>query len=209
MRSSVDRGALDEAQAAQVADLLQFEAQDALGGGVQPRHLLRARPRLLTSSMLRSDSVVEPASAVVSATITLHLLDPPRERRAQPAEQRHRHEVHRRDQPVDGEGVDHHEERSRPGLEQHVDHGRHQPLHVGAHLLQLAQGLAAALVLEQLVRQLQRVAGSRRSRAARPVAGSPRSRSSPGSSWPPARRRPRPSTPAAAGSRRAGTRAAV
>ena len=30
----------------------------------------RASPRLLTSSMLRSDSVVEPASAVVSATIT-------------------------------------------------------------------------------------------------------------------------------------------
>ncbi len=30
----------------------------------------RARPRLLTSSMLRSDSVVEPASAVVSATMT-------------------------------------------------------------------------------------------------------------------------------------------
>ena len=30
----------------------------------------RARPRLFTSSMLRSDSVVEPASAVVSATIT-------------------------------------------------------------------------------------------------------------------------------------------
>ena len=30
----------------------------------------RASPRLLTSSMLRSDSVVEPASAVVSATMT-------------------------------------------------------------------------------------------------------------------------------------------
>ena len=29
-----------------------------------------ARPRLFTSSMLRSDSVVEPAKAVVSATIT-------------------------------------------------------------------------------------------------------------------------------------------
>ncbi len=33
-----------------------------------------ARPRLFTSSMLRSDSVVAPASAVVSATITFWIV---------------------------------------------------------------------------------------------------------------------------------------
>ncbi len=34
----------------------------------------RASPRLLTSSMLRSDSVVAPASAAVSATITFWIV---------------------------------------------------------------------------------------------------------------------------------------
>ena len=44
------------------------------------------------------------------------------------------------------------------GREQHVDRGRDQLLHVGADLLQLAQRLAAALVLEHLVGQVQGVA---------------------------------------------------
>ena len=75
VRSEVDARALDEAQAAQVAHLLQLELQDLAGRRVEPRRSpAGASPRLFTSSMLRSDSVVEPASAVVSATITFWIV---------------------------------------------------------------------------------------------------------------------------------------
>ena len=67
----VDARALDEAQAADVADLLELELEDLVGRRVEPQRLpARTSPRLFTSSMLRSDSVVAPASAVVSATMT-------------------------------------------------------------------------------------------------------------------------------------------
>ncbi len=56
------------------------------------------------------------------------------------------------------EGVDDDERDADERLEEHVDGRRDQPLDVGPHLLQLAQRLAAALVLEQLVRQPERVA---------------------------------------------------
>ena len=55
---------------AQVLHLLQLELQDLAGGGVSRAISCCPSPRLFTSSMFRSDSVVEPASAVVSATIT-------------------------------------------------------------------------------------------------------------------------------------------
>ena len=72
----------------------------------------RASPRLFTSSMLRSDSVVEPASAVVSATITFWIfLIRFESTRAEDAEQGHGEQEDRRDDPVHGGGVDHHEDR--------------------------------------------------------------------------------------------------
>ena len=159
VRRKLTDGALDEAEAAQVAHLLQLELQDLAGRAVQPRRSPAApSPRLFTSSMLRSDSVVEPASAVVSATMTFWIcLDPPAQHRAEHAEHRHGQEVDRRDQPVHAERVDHHEDDADERREQHVDRRRDQLLDVGAHLLQLAERLAAALILEHRVGQLERV----------------------------------------------------
>ena len=119
----VDRRALDEAEAAQVAHLLQLELQDLVGGRVQPGDLLLRRARgsspARCCAATRSSS---PASAVVSATITFWIcLDAPAEHRAEDAEQRDGQEVDRRDQPVHAEGVDHHEDDADQRREQHVD----------------------------------------------------------------------------------------
>ena len=43
----VDHGALDEAEAPDVADLLQLQLQDLVGGAVEPRDLLRRQPQAL------------------------------------------------------------------------------------------------------------------------------------------------------------------
>ncbi len=129
-----------------------------LGGAVEARDLLRAQPHALheldvaerlgrragEGRRLRDDHL-------------LHPLDPPRQRRAQPAEQGDGGEVDRRDQPVDGEGVHHDEHDADDRLEEDVDGGGDQLLDVGAHLLQLAERLAAALVLEELVGKVERV----------------------------------------------------
>ena len=118
-----------------------------------------ARPRLFTSSMLRSDSVVAPARAVVSATMTFWIVLILRERtELSEPEQGHGQEVDGSDDPVDAEGVDDHEDDAHQRREEDVDGGGDQLLDVGADLLQLAQGLAAPLVLEDLVGQVQRVA---------------------------------------------------
>ena len=87
----------------------------------------------------------------------LDLFDAPAEHRAEHAEDRHRQEIDRRDQPVHAERVDHHEDDPDERREEHVDARRDQLLDVGAHLLQPAERLAAALVLEHRIRQLQRV----------------------------------------------------
>jgi hypothetical protein len=69
--------------------------------------------------MFLSDSVVEPASAVVSATMTFWIrLDLLAQDRAHDAEQRHRGEVDRRDQPVDAERVDDDEDDADEGGEE-------------------------------------------------------------------------------------------
>ena len=63
-------GALDEAETPQVTHLLQLELQNLRRRGVEPLNLLLAESEALDQLDLRSDSVVEPASAVVSATMT-------------------------------------------------------------------------------------------------------------------------------------------
>ena len=109
--------------------------------------------------MFRSDSVVEPASAVVSRDdLFLNRLDALAQHRADDAEHRHGQQVHRRDEPVHREGVDHHEDDADERREEHVDRRRDQPLDVGPHLLQLAERFAAALIFEHRVRQLERMA---------------------------------------------------
>jgi hypothetical protein len=59
---------------------------------------------------------------------------------------------------VHRERVDHHEHDADERREQQVDEDRDQALDVAADLLQLAERLAAPLVLEHRVRQLQRMA---------------------------------------------------
>ena len=56
--------------------------------------------------------------------------------------------------------IDHHEYHPNQRRENQVDRQRDEPLDVLSHLLKLAEGLAAALILEDGVRQLQRVANA-------------------------------------------------
>jgi hypothetical protein len=88
----------------------------------------------------------------------LDVLDPPAQDRAQPPEQWHRQEVGRGDHPVDAERVDHHEHDSDQGREEDVDSGGDELLDVGTHLLEFAESLAAPLVLEDRVGELEGVA---------------------------------------------------
>jgi len=68
LRRKFDEGALDEAQAAQkYFTLCSSRGEDLLCGAVEARNLLprEGRGSFHPARMLRSDSVVEPASAVV------------------------------------------------------------------------------------------------------------------------------------------------
>ena len=58
---------------------------------------------------------------------------------------------------MDAERVCHHEDDPDERREQHVDRGRNETLDVGADFLQSAERLAAALILEDGVRELERV----------------------------------------------------
>ena len=155
----VDECALDEAQAAQVAHLLQFQLQDLGGGGVQPldlllrqaealhqfdiaqrfgggagqRRRLAARCVFCTSLILRLSTELSPPS---SGTVS---------RYAGATDQCTR------------QRVDHHEDHADQRGEDQIDRHVDQLLHVGSDLLQFAQRLAAALVFEQRVGQFQRV----------------------------------------------------
>jgi hypothetical protein len=155
----VDRRALDEAQAAQVAYLLQLQAQDLLRRAVQAAHLLLGQPHAL-------DQLDVPErfrggagqGGRLGHDDLLDGLDAAGEGGAEPAQERHGQEVDGSDDPVDGEGVDRHEHDAHQGGEHGVDGRGDELFHVRADLLQLAQRLAAALVLEHRVGQLQGVA---------------------------------------------------
>src|ERR1700687_838544 len=114
-----------------------------------------AKPRLFTSSIFRNDSVVEPASAVVSATIVfcmvlIRLLST---ELIIPSSEQERWS----NRPVHVEGIDHYEDNADERSEKHIDSGGYEALHVATNFLQLAQGFTAALVLEYLVGQIQRM----------------------------------------------------
>ena len=103
--------------------------------------------------MLRSDSVAELDRAGLKT-------DAAAEDETEPAEQRNGEQERRRDRPVDLVGVDHHEDQADDRGEDHIDERRDELLGVGPDLLELAEGLAAALVLEDLEWQGQRVPNS-------------------------------------------------
>ena len=111
--------------------------------------------------MFRRDSVVEPASAVVSATITFWivlifllstLLSMPSSGKGG--------EVHRGDNPVDGERIDDDEHDAHQCGKQDADRRRDQPFDIRTHFLQFPEGLSAALVFEDGIGKLKRVAQS-------------------------------------------------
>ena len=158
VRSRLTRRPLDEAEAAQVLHLLEFEREDLAGRRIQPADFLLAESKALHEldvpqrlgrrsrqrGRLRDDHF-------------LNLLDAPAQDGADDAEDRHGQEVNRRDQPVHRKRIDHHEDDPDERREQHVDRGRDQPFDVGADLLQPAQRLAAPLVFEDRIGQLQRM----------------------------------------------------
>src|SRR5689334_6560685 len=92
----------------------------------------------------------------------LDVLDAATQRPAQRAEQRHGSKKRRHDHPVNGEGVDHHEHYAHQRRENQIDRERDEALDVLPYLLQFAQRLAASLILEHGVGQLQRVPDSLR-----------------------------------------------
>jgi hypothetical protein len=53
------------------------------------------------------------------------------------------------------QGVDHHEDYAHERDEEYVDEGVRQPFEVGSDLLQFAEGFAAALILEDAIRQFE------------------------------------------------------
>ena len=57
-------------------------------------------------------------------------------------------------------GIDHHEDDADERNKDHIDGRRDKPFHVASNFLQLAQGLSATLVFEDLIRQIQRVLDS-------------------------------------------------
>ena len=85
----VHGSALDEAEAPQVADLLQLEREDPVGRRVQPRHLLRRQPQALhqldVPQRLRRRARQRRR---LGDDRLLDLLDAAAERRAQDAQQR-------------------------------------------------------------------------------------------------------------------------
>jgi len=154
----VDHGPLEEGEAADVAHLAQLQVEDPLRRPVQPVDLL---PR--EAEALDDLDVAEALGGGAGERRGLRhdpfldRLDPAAQGRAHDPEQGDGREVGRRDQPVHREGVDDDEDHSDDGGEEDVHRRADQLLDVGADLLQLAEGLAAALVLEDRVRQRQRV----------------------------------------------------
>ena len=88
----------------------------------------------------------------------LDLFDPAAQNGTEHSQNRHRQEVRWRNQPVHAEGIDHHEDDADERGEQDVDGGRDELLDVGSYFLQLAERLAAALILEHRIGELERVA---------------------------------------------------
>ena len=109
--------------------------------------------------MLRNDSVVEPASAVVSATICfwivlMRLLSTELRMPSTGTVRKYTGAISQ----CTRERVNHHEHDADERREEDVDDADDQLLDVGAHLLKLAECFAAALIFEDRIRQLERVA---------------------------------------------------
>ena len=154
----VDGRALDEAEAPQVAHFLELELQDLSRRAVQPIDFLLPEAETLHQLDVPQRLGRRPGKCRrLGNDYFLNRFDAPAQYGAQQPEHGDGQEIDRRDQPVDAERVGHHEDDPDERREQHVDRSRNEALDVGADFLQPAERLAAALILEDRVRELERV----------------------------------------------------
>src|SRR5208282_5743561 len=157
----VDRRPLDETQAAQILHFLEFELQNLSRDPVEPPHFLMRQSQALHQFDItqRLGGRTRQRRGFGNNGL-LHLLDPLAQYRADNSEHWNRDQKRWSDRPVHPEGIDHHEHNADERNEQHIDGGGYEPLHVAANLLQFPQRFAAALVLEDLVGQIERMPDS-------------------------------------------------
>src|SRR5881409_523281 len=157
----VDGRSLDEAQAAQVLDLFQLEIEDFAGRVVQTPDLLLSQPETLhqldVSQGLRRRTC---EGGGFGDNHFLNLLDFPAEDGNQCAQDGNREEINGRNQPVYPQRINHDEDNTHQRNEKNVDDGIRQTLHIGADFLELAKRFPAALIFEDRIWQLERVADS-------------------------------------------------
>src|SRR3990170_2797090 len=155
----IHRRSLNEAQASDVLHLLQLEVQDFLRRRVEPQYLLIREPQafhqLDVAKGLRRRAGQR---GRLGDDHLLNGLDPAAQYPAQEAEQRHCGEKRGHDDPVDRQRIDHDEHHPDQRREDQIDGQRDELLHVRADFLELSESLAAALILEDGIRQLEGVA---------------------------------------------------
>src|ERR1035437_10209059 len=121
----VDAGALYEAQAAQVAQLLQFQFEDLGGGGIEARDLLLRQAQALHQlDIAQGFRGGAGQRGGLAHDVLLHFFYLAAQPLAQPAEKRHGRQVGRHHAPVHARGVDDDEYQADQRGEDQVDrHG--------------------------------------------------------------------------------------
>ena len=149
---------MDEAQAAEVLHLFQLELEDGSGGCIEALYFLLGEAEGFDEFDVAEALRRGPGEGGgFFDDFDLNLLDAFAEYGAQCPENWDCQEERRGDGPVDIEGVDHDEDDADEGAEEQVDADLDEFFHVGADLLQFAQRFAAALILEDLVGQAERM----------------------------------------------------
>ena len=155
----VHKGALHKGEGAQVAHFAQLQFQNFVGGGVQALGFLLGQAQAFDEfDVAQALGGGAGQGRGFGHDGLLDDLDALAQHKAQDAQQRDGEEVARRNGPVHRDGVPHHEDDAHQRRKQHVHEALNELFHVDAHLLELAQGFAGALVLKYLVGQLQGVA---------------------------------------------------
>src|SRR5882762_4120589 len=154
----VDRRALNETQAAQIANLSQLQLKNLPGRIVQPRDfLLRQSQTLHELDVAQRFGRGPRQRGRLRHNRLLYLLDAPAQHGANPAEQRYGHKEGRSNGPIRLEGVNHDKGHANERGKHNVDKSGNKLLHIRTHPLQLSQSLPAALVLEHGIGQFERM----------------------------------------------------
>ncbi len=150
------RGSLNEAQAAKVAHLFQFQFQNFPCGGIQPVGFLlgkaKAFHKLNVTERFRCGS--RQGGCFLDNRL-LNDLDLLAQHRAEENKQGNGEKVHRCNQPVDADRIDHDKHHPHQRCKHDIDGCGHQSLNIRAHLLKFTECFPAPLVLEYLVGQIQ------------------------------------------------------